>query len=228
MGELWLGLAFGSALLLGACGNEAFQNTEDSKVIEENVKQDEFAEIDAKMHEYMVTYVIGNREALEGMFYEGDLEKYSKAKNSSDFLPSEWDDIRYYFQYRNVGNNYEVWRTNLYEEDGLLLYVLRYHHERTDSMKAAPFVAEKIDDKWQIRYGAAYSYSSPKLEIHFPRGKVKGPIIKDLIELYPEQATKLVTFEETKEFYDGMTEEKRIELQPYFDAWESYNDWLDK
>jgi len=216
--KLWLGLAMSSALLLAACGNE---NEPASEMSEDVEVKSEYAEIDAKIHEYGVAQIVGAYDHLEGLFYEGDLEEYNDRTLEDDPLPKTFEELRYYFQYRNVGNDYEVLRSTFYESEGFLLYVIRYHHERTDKKYAQPLVAEKIDGKWQVRYFNSFGFTSPHFEGSFARGKVTGSGILRLIDLYENKAELVVTREETKKFYESMTEEDLQALQPYFEAWDA-------
>lgn len=222
MKKLRLGLAISSALMLAACGNE---NETASETVEAVEVENEFAEIDEKMHEYGVAYIVGAKNHLDGLFYEGDKESYDSRTLKDEPLPSTFEQLKYYFQYRNIDNNYEIWRSNFYESEGFLLYVIRYNHERTDKHYAQPFVAEKIDGKWQIRYRGAFGFSSPHFEGEFARGKVTGSGVLRLIDLYENKAELIVTEDETKDFYNGMSEEDKQALQPYFEAWDAKDDW---
>lgn len=211
-----------SALLLAACGDENETASEMSEAVE---VKNEYAEIDAKIHEYGVAKIVGANDHVEDLIYEGDLEKYYDYSLEDDPLPATFADLKYYFQYRNVGNDYEVWRSNFYESEGFLLYVIRYHHERTDKKYAQPLVAEKIEGQWEVRYFNSFGFTSPHFEGSFARGKVTGSGILRLIDLYENKAELVVTREETKKFYESMTEEDLQGLQPYFEAWDATDNY---
>lgn len=210
-----------SAILLAACGNENETASEMSGAVE--VKS-EYAEIDEKMHEFAVAQIVGADEYVDGLFYEGDRDKYKGRIVNDGTLPSSFEDLKYYFQMRNTGNNYEIWRTNLYEPEGFLLYVIRYHHEPNDTKYASPFLAEKIDGQWEIRYDINRSFHSPHFEANFKRGKLTGSGIVRLNDLYPDYATEVVSQKQTSAYFETLTDVKRQEIQQHIDTREAYYD----
>lgn len=218
--KLWLGLAMSSALLLAACGDENETASEMSEAVE---VINEYAEIDERMHEYAITQLVGANDYLEGLFYEGDMERFKKRMPYYS-LPSSFEDFKYYFQMLNVGNNYEILRTNLYEPKGFLLYVVRYHNEADEKKYASPFLVEKIDGKWVIRYDLNRSFSSPHFESNFKSGKLTGSGIVRLIDVYPEFATEVISKEQTENYFETLTDVKREEIQQHIDSRNAYYD----
>lgn len=208
------------ALLLAACGNENETASEISEAVE---VKNEYAEIDALMHEYAIAQLIGANDYLEGLFYEGDMENYKK-RTASYTLPTTFEDFKYYFQLRSVGNNYEIWRNNFYESDGFLLYVVRYQKESDERHYASPFLVEKIEGNWEIRHDPIREFRSPLFEGHFKHGELTGSGIAKLNELYPEYATEIVSREQTNAYFETLTDVKQQELQQLIDERESYYD----
>lgn len=209
-----------SALLLAACGDENGTASEMSEAIEVN---NEYAEIDERMHEYAITQLVGANDYLEGLFYEGDMDNYKK-RTTSYTLPTNFEDFKYYFQLRNVENNYEIWRNNLYEVDGYLLYVVRYKKQSDNKNYASAFLAEKIDDKWEIRHDPIRDFRSPLFEAQFKRGKLTGSGIVKLNRLHSEYANEIVSREHTSRYFETLTDTKRKELQQLIDEREAYYD----
>lgn len=209
-----------SAILLAACGNE---NETASEIAEAVEVKNEYAEIDEQMHEFAIAQLVGADDYLEGLFYEGDMENYKK-RTTYYSLPDTFEDFKYYFQMSNVGNNYEIWRSNLYEPEGFLLYVVRYHNESDDTKYASPFLAEKIEGKWEIRYDVIRAFHSSHFETHFKRGKLTGSGIVRLNDLYPEYATEVISREQTNAYFETLTDAKREEIQEHIDSREAYYD----
>ena len=209
-----------SAILLAACGNENETASEMAEAVE---VKNEYAEIDAQMHEYAIAQLVGANDYLEGLFYEGDMENYKK-RTTYYTLPTTFEDFKYYFQLRNVGNNYEIWRTNLYESDGFLLYVVRYQKESDNKHYASPFLVEKIEGKWEVRHDPIREFRSPLFEGHFKQGELTGSGIAKLNELYPEYATEIVSREQTNAYFETLTDVKQQELQQLIDEREVYYD----
>lgn len=200
-----------SVLPLAACGNENETTSEMAEVVE---VKNEYAEIDEKMHEFAVAQIVGTYDYLEGLFYEDDRENYKGRIIDYYSLPNTFEDLKYYFQMR----------TTLYEPEGFLLYVVRYHNESDDTKYASPFLAEKIDGKWEIRYDLNRSYYSPHFEANFKRGKLTGSGITKLNELYPDYATEVVSREQTDDYFETLTDAKQQEIQQHIDDRESYYD----
>lgn len=209
-----------SAILLAACGKE---NETASGISEAVEVKNEYAEIDEQMHDFAIAQLVGADDYLEGLFYEGDMENYKERTNHYS-LPNTFDDLKYYFQMSNIGNNYEIWRTTLYEPEGFLLYVVRYHKESDDTNYASPFLAEKIEGKWEIRYDVIRDFRSPHFEGNFERGKLTGSGIARLNELYPENATEVVSRAETNAYFETLTDVKRQEIQQHINTREAYYD----
>lgn len=209
-----------SAILLAACGDENETASEISEAVE---IKNEYAEIDERMHEYAITQLVGADNYLEGLFYDGDMDNYEK-RTTSYTLPSKFEDFKAYFQLRNVGNNYEIWRNNLYEVDGYLLYVVRYQKQSDDTHYASPFLVEKIEGKWQIRHDPIRDFRLPLFEGYFKKGKLTGSGIAKLNEQYPEYAVEVVSKEQTNAYFSTLTEAKKLELQLLIDEREAYYD----
>lgn len=199
-----LPVVLGAALILAACSNDA--TSSDITVVEEPEAVQSYEELDERMTEFILAsetknygkvYEMTNVEGKE--IYDEKSRFYSDWK---DDYPTDENLAKYILQSRMVDTAIEIKRLNLFEENGILLYLYLAHHESSDLTFAKLYATELNDDEeWELVFKYSASHTSDFYYPYLNSTEMSGRDLSKLAKQYPAQVEVVYSIEDSIQDY---------------------------